>query len=316
MYPRSTAKTLATLGIISLTALGITACSSSNNNKDNLRLSIVTSTNVWGNIASEIAGNKAEITAIVDDPNADPHSFELSPAKAAQITDAQLVIYNGGGYDSFVEDVLKSTSSIATINAYNLLDTDSDLADNDTPPAEHDHTAHNEHLWYNLSTVDTVAHKIADELGSQDPANAEFYTANAEAFHEKLHSVTAIINKIAVDHPDTPIAQTEPIAHYLVQAADLSDQTPESFTEAVESGNDPSPSDLAATLDLLTQKKVKALIYNTQTANALTIKLREAAQRSNIPVVEVTETLPQGLDYISWQIQTAQSLAAALQSPQ
>ena len=89
--------------------------------------------------------------------------------------------------------------------------------------------------------VDAVAHSVADQLSALDPDNAATYEDNAKAYSQKLAGVTAITDSIAAAHAGAPVAQTEPIAHYLLVAAELKDATPEEFTSAIEDGNDPSP---------------------------------------------------------------------------
>ncbi|AQA25537.1 periplasmic solute binding family protein [Rhodococcus sp. MTM3W5.2] len=332
-------------GLALVGALTLAACSSDPDAgagtplADGQRANIVASTDVWGSVAAAVAGDRADVTSIIDDAFADPHSFEASPRDAAAITDADLVVYNGGGYDEFIDDVLAGTPGKRTVDAFALYGTDTDLhGDHDhvveeaaaaaaatTAPAEpvasehdshdghdHDNAGVNEHVWYDTPTVDAVAKQIAAELGAIDPTNAAAYTANAATFHEQLHAVTAVTDSIAAGHPQAPVAQTEPIAHYLLVATDLRDETPQDFTKAIEDGNDPPPAAVAATRDLLADKKVKVLIYNSQTQDKATQNIREAAESAGIPVVEVTETLPDGLDYIQWQTRTAESLAAAL----
>ncbi|SEK44634.1 metal ABC transporter solute-binding protein, Zn/Mn family [Rhodococcus maanshanensis] len=328
-----------TAGLALVGALTLAACSSDPNAgagtaplADGQRANIVASTDVWGSVAAAVAGDRADVTSIINDAFADPHSFEASPRDAAAITDADLVVYNGGGYDEFIDDVLAGTPGKRTVDAFALFGTETDLhGDHDhaaeaaaapVEPAaaehdshdghDHDHGGVNEHVWYDTPTVDAVAKQIAAELGAIDPANAAAYTANAASFHEQLHAVTAITDSIAAAHPQAPVAQTEPIAHYLLVATDLKDETPEDFTKAIEDGNDPPPAAVAATRDLLADKKVKVLIYNSQTQDKATQNIREAAESAGIPVVEVTETLPDGFDYIQWQTRTAESLAAAM----
>ncbi|WP_051637072.1 metal ABC transporter solute-binding protein, Zn/Mn family [Rhodococcus sp. UNC363MFTsu5.1] len=330
---------IVTAGLALVGALTLAACSSDPNAgagtaplADGQRANIVASTDVWGSVAAAVAGDRADVTSIINDAFADPHSFEASPRDAAAITDADLVVYNGGGYDEFIDDVLAGTPGKRTVDAFALFGTETDLhGDHDhaaeaaaapVEPAaaehdshdghDHDHGGVNEHVWYDTPTVDAVAKQIAAELGTIDPANAAAYTANAASFHEQLHAVTAITDSIAAAHAQAPVAQTEPIAHYLLAAADLKDETPEDFTKAIEDGNDPPPAAVAATRDLLADKKVKVLIYNSQTQDKATQNIREAAESAGIPVVEVTETLPDGFDYIQWQTRTAESLAAAM----
>nr|AIU93454.1 hypothetical protein LRS1606.20 [Rhodococcus sp. NS1] len=283
---------------------------------------IVASTNVWGSIAGAVAGEHAEVEAIIEEPSADPHSFEASPADAAAITQASLVVYNGGGYDEFVDDVLGSSSrDVPTVEAFtlaeNAADTPDEAAAHDDEDGTDDHSGHvhgaiNEHLWYDTDVVAGVAQQIAEQLSSLDPDNAGAYEANAEAFGARLADVDNVIAAIAASAPGARVAQTEPIAHYLVEAAGLDDITPGEFEDAVENGNDPSPAAIADTLTLVGDKRVRVLIYNIQTESSVTANLRTAAESAGVPVVEVTETLPEDTDYLTWLSATTQSLADAV----
>ncbi|MFC0452409.1 metal ABC transporter solute-binding protein, Zn/Mn family [Rhodococcus jostii] len=287
-------------------------------------VTVVASTDVWGSVAQAVAGEEIEVTSIITEPSADPHSFETSPSDAAAISDASLVVYNGGGYDSFIDDVLGSQAGEGerrTVNAVELLETEAhpDEAANADRPAptdgeadEHGHGETNEHVWYDMHTVDAVAHAIAGQLGQLDPDNATTYQANADVFSGQLGQVTTITDTIAATHRDAPVAQTEPIAHYLLAESGLADTTPAGFLSAVENGNDPAAADIAALRELLADKRVEALMFNVQTQDEVTQDARATAEANGIPVVEVTETLPEGLDFIGWQTRTAEALAAAL----
>lgn len=320
---------LAALALATIATFGLGACAATTSNTGpDGRITIVASTTVWGSVAAAVAGEHADVTSIIADPSADPHSYEVAPRDAAAITDADLVVYNGGGYDEFVDDILARLPDKPAVNAVELHGADTDLhaghdhgtdtdgaADTASPAGHshgHDHGGVNEHVWYDLATVDTVAHAIASELGALDPANAAAYTSNAEVFHGKLHTVADTVADIAARHPHAAIAQTEPTAYYLLAAAGLRDETPADFTQAVEEGNDPPPAAIAATRDLLAGKKVTVLVYNSQTEDKVTRTLRSLAESSGVPVVEVTETLPDGVDYVQWQSRTADRLGAAL----
>ncbi|CCQ14831.1 putative ABC transporter substrate-binding protein [Rhodococcus sp. AW25M09] len=268
-----------------------------------------------------MAGNLATVTSVISDPSADPHSYEASPTDAASIAEASLVVYNGGGYDQFIEDILGSVGTdVPSVDAFTLLDDSHDhdsepTSDATSEPSTEDGHAHgevNEHVWYNAEVAAHTAEEIADKLGQLDPDNAAQYTANAETFHEQVHEITDVTAKIAADFPGAPVAQTEPIAHYLIEESDLDDRTPEDFKNSIEEGNDPSPASIAATRDLFTSKSVRALVYNIQTEDAVTQDIRSTSEAAGIPVVEVTETLPAGMTYIEWQTKAATDLQAAL----
>ena len=252
LFPRASAATavVACAAALSLTACGSSGNSGSGGNSGSDGITVVASTNVWGSVAQAVAGDRIEVRSLITEPAADPHSYEASPTDAAALSDAALIVYNGGGYDQFVDDILDATDTgAATVDAFALFESGagSDLHaghDHGTPAAApaspddrtaddhdhghegHDHEGHdhggvNEHVWYDLATADAVAHAVADRLAELDPEGADTYRANAAAFHTQLHEVSDRTAALAAAHPQAPIAQTEPIAHYLVLAAAL-----------------------------------------------------------------------------------------------
>lgn len=285
-----------------LTALALTACSGSRPPSANDKPTVVASTDVWGSVAQAVAGDDADVRSIIRSGSADPHSYEASAADAAAVSDAALVVYNGGGYDAWVDDVLDRRSTVPAVDAYSLLDA---AAVGEPTPA-------NEHVFYDLGTAKAVAAAIADRLSATDPAHADRYRVRAAEFGKKADAILTSEKAIATRHPGTAVVATEPVAHYLLRASGLTDKTPAGFTAATEQDTDPAPVDVAAMLDLITERRVAALIFNDQTLTAATDKVRKAADRAGIPVVTVTETLPAGKDYLSWQTDTVNRLAGAL----
>lgn len=262
---------------------------------------VVASTDVWGSVAQSVAGDDANVRSIIRSGSADPHSFEATPADAAAISDASLVVYNGGGYDPWVDGVL-AHSDVPSVDAYSLLDA---AAIGEPQPA-------NEHVFYDLGTAKAVAAQVADRLAAADPGHADQYHSRAKEFGARADAVENSEHALGVKHPGAAVVATEPVAHYLLLAAQLTDKTPKGFAAAVEQDTDPAPVDIAAMLDLINGHQVKALIFNDQTVTAATRQIRDAAERAGVPVVSVTETLPAGLDYLRWQADTADRLAEAL----
>ncbi|MRH90383.1 ABC transporter permease [Nocardia sp. SYP-A9097] len=307
---RSFAKGFAVLAAGLATVATLSACGSS---KTDSGLTIVASTNVWGDIAKTVAGPDAKVESLIDDPALDPHSHEVSPVQAAQISDADLIVYNGGGYDEFIDKAISGKNK-RTVNAVDIAGEDSHGGEAGTAKTEtgHDHSGGNEHVWYDAHIVGHVAEHIAETLGAIDPDHKQGYADRAVAFAAQLSGIEAITAEIAAEHPNQPVLQTEPLAYYMLLDAKAADRTPHAFQEAIEQGTDPSPSDVAAVRDLLSGKQVRALVYNIQTEDKITEDVRAIAQSAGIPVVEITETLPRGLDYIQWMTRNAQALATAL----
>jgi zinc/manganese transport system substrate-binding protein len=138
--------------------------------------------------------------------------------------------------------------------------------------------------------------------------------ANAAGFCRGADAIAGSEHAIAGTYPNTSVIATEPVVYYLLQASGLVNRTPPAFTAANENETDPAPADMAYVLDLVNHRQVAALLVNPQTTTAAIIGLRDAARRAGVPVTEVSETLPNGTDYLTWQRDTVNQLLAALRS--
>jgi zinc/manganese transport system substrate-binding protein len=281
-----------TIVAIALVAAG---CGGSDEAAADGKITVVASTNVWGSVAKAVGGSDVSVQSLINDPSADPHSYNDKPEDATLLTNAKLVVYNGGGYDDFFTKLVSAAGADAKqINAYAL---------SGYPDGE------NEHVWYDFATVRKVADKVADELGAIDPSNKDTYEANAKTFDGKLD---ALATKAAAI-PDGKVVSTEPVAHYLLETAGMTDATPQAFSEAVEEETDPPVLAVADTTDLITNKQIVALVNNDQTETNVTNQLISAAKKAKIPVINVSETLPQGVTgYVEWMTSQVDSLAAAV----
>ncbi len=283
---------------------------------------VVASTNVYGSIVEAVGGDRVAVTSIIDSPGADPHEYEATPADAAAVNEAKLVVHNGGGYDDFATRLVDTaTAKPAVIDVVELSGLEPAGSAAEPEPAnpaeeEHGHGEFNEHVWYSLPTVAKLADRVAAELTTADPAGAGTYSANATSFKGQIDGLAAKLAAIKGAHTGDRVAVTEPVPLYLVQDAGLENATPEEFAEAAEEGTDPPAAVLNETLDLFTGRSVKALLANTQTESASTRQVEQAATGAGIPVVTVTETLPEGVDgYVAWQTGQIDQLSAALRGP-
>ena len=292
--------------------------------------SIVTSTTVYADIARQVAGPDADIESVISDPNADPHSYEASPGDAAAVATADLVIYNGAGYDAFVDQALATVDHVPVVRAVDEFArvTSTTVSGHShthgTDDGGHDHshdgdddghhvpgTTTNEHVWFSPPTAAAVAERVAEELALLDSGNATLYRENAQDFAEALAPLDEQLD-VLHDRGPVPYAQTERVGAHLFEAAGLQDLTPPGFLSSIEDDTDPSAADLTATLELLTDHEVAFLAYNIQTGTPVTGRVRETAQESDVAVVNVTESLPEGGDYLTWMTALVEELTTAL----
>jgi len=258
--------------------------------------------NQYANVISQIGGKYVRATAIESNPNTDPHTFEASPSVANAISSAQLVVQNGVGYDSFMNKIEAASPNPArkVIDVQNLLG----LPDS-TP---------NPHLWYKPSTMPAVAKALAADMSALQPAHAAYFSARQRAFGRSLQPWYRALAQLRADFPGAPVATTEPVGDYMLQAAGTRNLTPFSFQADIMNGVDPAPQYVALEDSLFQDHRVKAFVYNQQVTDSLTQSFLSAASHYGIPVVGVYETMPAHYDYQSWMLAEVQALRRAFAS--
>jgi zinc/manganese transport system substrate-binding protein len=253
------------------------------------KIDAVGAENEYADVISQIGGQYVNATAIMSNPNTDPHTFEASAQVASEVSGAQLVVQNGVGYDDFMTTIeqANASSSRKVVNVQQLLGLPT--------------TTPNPHLWYKPSTMPAVAASVASDLESLDPSHAAYFKANLATFDSSLGAWNTAITQLKTKFGGDAVATTEPVADYLLQAAGINNLTPWAFQADIMNGTDPSPQDVATEQSLFTGHKVKAFVYNQQVTDSLTQSLLTLAHQNNIPVVGVYETMPTpGYNYQKW----------------
>jgi zinc/manganese transport system substrate-binding protein len=280
---------------------GSSASASSGGGSSNATIDAVGAENEYANVIDQIGGKYVKVTAIESNPNTDPHTFEASPSVAQTVSAASLLIENGVGYDTWMEKIESASpsSSRKVINVQHLLG----LSDSTANP----------HLWYKPETMPAVAKALVSDLSALRPANAAYFQENAKKFEEALKPWYAAIAKFKARYPSTPVATTEPVGDYMLEATETKNMTPFTLQAAIMNGTDPAPQDVTLQNGLFTGHKVKVFVYNQQVTDSLTNSFRELALKEGIPVVGVYETMPvPSYDYQSWMLAEVQALEKAV----
>jgi zinc/manganese transport system substrate-binding protein len=294
-------------GAAAALALAAAGCSSSSSSgatdsaNGTTVINAIGAENEYADVLSQIGGRYVHVSSILNNPNTDPHTFEASPQVAAEVSAAQLIVQNGVGYDTFMNKIESASPNPdrKVITVQNLLG----LPD-DTP---------NPHLWYSPKTMPAAARAMAADLSALLPAHKAFFQASLKKFDASLTPWLDAIAAFKAKYPHTPVATTEPVADYMLQAAGTDNLTPFTFQADIMNGVDPSPEDIALENGFFTQHKVKVFCYNQQVVDSLTTSIRETALKAGVPVVGVYETMPTpGYDYQSWMLAEVNALTKAV----
>lgn len=289
-------------------------------------INVVASTNVYGDIAKAIGGDKVNVTAIINKTSQDPHSYEATAQDRLAVSKAELVIENGGGYDGFVhtladESNIPHSSIVSAVDVSGLAPEEeasgSSAAEASEPADGHGHTdghgEFNEHVWYSLAAMGKLADELAAKLSEVEPGSAATFGANAATFKSGLDGLAGKLAALSAAKAGTPVAVTEPVPLYLLEAAGLENKTPEDYTAAIEEGTDVPPAVLKAATDLAGSRDLGFLAYNLQTEGAQTEALKKAAETAGVPVVDFSETLPEGKTYLQWMTDNVDNISKVLE---
>jgi zinc/manganese transport system substrate-binding protein len=257
--------------------------------------------NEYANVIGQVGGRYVSVSAVESNPNTDPHTFEASSRVAAEVSAAQVVVQNGVGYDSYMNKI--ESASPDRGRKVIVAQTLRQLPD-DTP---------NPHLWYSPMTMPLVARALAADLSAIQPAHAGYFQANANRFVASLDPWLSALASFRSAHPHVPVATTEPVADYMLQAAGTDNLTPFGLQASIMNGTDPAPQNVQIQEDLFSGHKVKVFVYNQQVTDSLTAAFLSAAKKDHIPVVGVYETMPTpGYTYQSWMLAEVHALTAAV----
>lgn len=156
-------------------ALGV-ACGQGSNATDSSQVKVTATLGLFRDLVQQVGGDRVTVSTLV--PNsADPHTYEPPPIQIAKLSEAKLVVMNGLNLEAGLEKIIQeNASSSATV-----LQLAAGL------PTLQD----NPHLWLDVQNGMTYVERIRDSLASVDPAGADVYRANADAYLAELRTVDA-----------------------------------------------------------------------------------------------------------------------------
>ncbi|RRK10593.1 metal ABC transporter substrate-binding protein [Lactiplantibacillus garii] len=286
-----------TLGLL----LGISAllagCQSKNATQQTSsgKINIITSLDFYGQTAQKVAGKYGNVTAVINRPSIDPHDFEPTVKTAKQASNAALIIYNGLGYDDWMQKLIVNKASGARV-----IEVGTSIA-NQKDGA-------NEHVWYDPTTMPKLATKIAADLAKIQPQHKRYFYQQAKAYQTQLKPITTKLNRLKNHPAGQKVAVSEPVFDYSLKALGYQISN-NHFAKSIEEGADPSPKDIQQMQQDIKHHRIAFFVENTQTDSNIITNMVKLAKQYNVPVLKVTETLPANQTYESWMLSQYQQLA-------
>lgn len=266
-------------------------------------IQVCSAENFYGNVAEMIGGKHVKVSSIISNPGADPHLFSVSPKNVIEVTDSQVIIYNGADYDPWMIRLLvaqPSNNKLAVIDVSLLMG---------------NKKGDNPHIWYNPQTFPILAKFLAEKFSSIQPENKSYFEKNLSSFNNEYKTVFSLISDIKSKYSGTSVIATEPVLGYMSDALGF-DMKGKEFQWIIMNGSEPSPKLTVDFINQIKNKKVKILFYNSQVTETTTKYILNLARQNNIKIVGISETMPVNKNVIEWLTGELEEIRNALNDKQ
>ena len=203
------------------------------------------------------------------------HDYQLTPQDLKTLENADILVINGAGMESFLEDIISQYPNIKIIDAskgLNLLEDDTHDHDHDNEHAhdhdhenEHDHDhdhdhEYNAHVWVSVSgNIDQVKN-IASQLETLNPENKDLYEANTNTYISKLENLKAEMHSELDNLPNRDIITFHEAFPYFAQEFNLNIVG----VIEIEPDSEPSAKEIENIISTIKEHNIKALFTEPQ----------------------------------------------------
>jgi zinc/manganese transport system substrate-binding protein len=265
------------------------------------QIHVVAAENFWGSLATQLGGNRVQVTSVIANPATDPHDYEPSAVDARMFAGAQMAIVNGVGYDSWASKLIAANpvKGRVVLTVGDLVG----MKAGDNP-----------HRWYSPANVQQAIAAIVRDYSKLDPKDAAYFARRKSQLETKgLAQYKVLIATIKRRFGGTRVGASESVFAPLAQALGLKLVTPPSFLKAISEGAEPTAADKTTIDRQIAKKQIEVWVFNSQNSTPDVTRLTDAARRKGIPVTTITETLtPASATFEQWQVRQLKALVLAL----
>lgn len=279
---------IARIAIAALASVGmlasVAACGSGQSTSEkNGTIEVAASVNQWGTVAKALGGDNVNVTSIINSTNVDAHDYEPTTSDIAKLQKAQVIIVNGAGYDAWAVKAAQTANAII-VNAAEI----GGVNDGENP-----------HVWFSADVRKAVAQAITEAYEQADAAKKNDFDKMNDRWMAEENNVESKIAEVKQKTDGLAYAATESVASYLAEDMGLADATPSGYARATANESEPTPTDIKQFTDALKAGEIKLLVVNTQEESELTGKITDAAKSVEVPMVELTEQMPEQYDSLT-----------------
>jgi ABC-type Zn uptake system ZnuABC Zn-binding protein ZnuA len=259
------------------------------------KLMVVATTTIVGDVLANVAGDNIELTVLLP-TDTDPHSFDPSPQDIAAVANADLVFANGAGLEEFMDNLLENAGGDAVVvhasEQVDFLEFGAEEHEHEEDGEEHEHEEEGEdhhhhegidpHVWFDPNNVIVWVAAIESNLSQHDPAYAETYAANAQAYIAELEDLdTWIEAQVAlIPAENRKLVTDHTVFGYF--AARYGFEQVGAVVPGYSTLAQPSAQELAALADAIGEYDVKAVFVGNTVNPSLT---EQVAQDTDVQLI-------------------------------
>ncbi|MGI6144740.1 MAG: zinc ABC transporter solute-binding protein [Clostridia bacterium] len=250
----------------------------------------------------KIGGDKITIINITP-AGAEPHSFEPTSKLLADISKADLFLYNGAGMEPYLDNLLTTLqgSSPLMINANQGVTL---IKENEMPDP---------HTWLSPSCALTIGENILQALIQIDPENTAFYEKNFQSFQDKITELIQDYKNTLAQCEKRKIIVTHQAFNYLCHEYNL-EQIP---IMGLNAEAEPSSMKLKEICQLIHNEKIKYLfteaLFSPKVAETIAAETGATVLQLH-PLGSLSEKeIQEGKDYFKLMRENLKNLQLALE---
>lgn len=287
-------KLFAVTTLLGLVLLTLSACSPKPHKSN--KISIMTTTNVYSDIAQNIVGKYGKAEAIIKKSAADPHDFEPTTNDAKRLSNADIVVENGLGYDGWMDKLASSVDKKPIRVGEDLMGLEKGA---------------NPHIWFDLTMPTKYVNYLVKRLSQKDPKHARYYRNNGKKYLAEIARVQRSSAKLN-HHVKKPVYVSEPVFDYALASVNIRVANKD-FEKAIQNNTDPSPAAVQKMSEGLKKQQIAFFVVNEQTSSSTVDNFIKLAEKNNIRILKVRETIPDNTNYLDWMKDSYQDLIKVAQ---
>jgi zinc/manganese transport system substrate-binding protein/manganese/iron transport system substrate-binding protein len=160
-----------------------------------------TSIEIFADMVRNVGGDRVEVDALLPS-GADPHTFELSPGRVADVARADIVFINGLDLEHSIEDVINNSAEGPVIELSEGLPVLTDDQRYTEEEGDEEEPGGNPHMWLDPRLAARYVERIRDELIAIDPNSSAAYETNAEAYLRQIGDLDREIEEAVLAIPE------------------------------------------------------------------------------------------------------------------